>query len=173
MRARIAADVSTVQAISHIPIHGNPQQLASFSSPVKGGNVSKKHAQTEMKPKKVKPTAHIQPSDMTDDIDIGLLREALAAKSAQAASLKAKLASATEKLQQQHGEKEMLRLAKQELESQVTELQTQLETAEKAILETALPNSDYRIKYGAVFFHQKLSVFTNLPRTVGIHSRSH
>jgi len=102
--------------------NGNPQQLASFSSPVKGGNVSKKHAQTEMKPKKVKPTAHIQPSDMTDDIDIGLLREALAAKSTQAASLKAKLASATEKLQQEHGEKEILRLAKQDLESQVSTL---------------------------------------------------
>jgi len=102
--------------------NGNPQQLTSFASPVKGGNVSKKHAQTEMKPKKVKPTAHIQPSDMTDDIDIGLLREALAAKSAQAASLKAKLAFATEKLQQEHGEKEMLRLAKQDLESQVSTL---------------------------------------------------
>ena len=102
--------------------NGNPQQLAPFSSPVKDGNVSKKHAQTEMKPKKVKPTAHIQPSDMTDDIDIGLLREALAAKSAQAASLKSKLASAMEKLQQEHGEKELLRLAKQDLESQVSTL---------------------------------------------------
>ena len=111
-------------------------QLAPFSSPAKGGTVAKLQAQTEMKPKKSKPTAHIQPSDMTDDVDIGLLKEALAAKSAQAASFKAKFkeaedqnAAMAKKFKHEQGEKEMLRLSKQDLESQVTSLASDKEFA--------------------------------------------
>ena len=110
--------------------NSDPQQLGPYSSPARGGDVTKLHAQTEMKLKRTKQAIHIMPSDiMTDDIDIGLLREALAAKSAQTSSLKAKLEeaerqaqSATEKLQVEQGEREMLRLAKQDLESQVSSL---------------------------------------------------
>ena len=110
--------------------NSDPQQLGPYSSPARGGDVTKLHAQTEMKLKRTKQVIHIMPSDiMPDDIDIGLLREALAAKSAQTSSLKAKLEeaerrahSATEKLQVEQGEREMLRLAKQDLESQVSSL---------------------------------------------------
>eukprot|EP00584_Thalassiosira_punctigera_P011700 CAMPEP_0172571500 /NCGR_PEP_ID=MMETSP1067-20121228/131423_1 /TAXON_ID=265564 ORGANISM="Thalassiosira punctigera, Strain Tpunct2005C2" /NCGR_SAMPLE_ID=MMETSP1067 /ASSEMBLY_ACC=CAM_ASM_000444 /LENGTH=212 /DNA_ID=CAMNT_0013363821 /DNA_START=6 /DNA_END=641 /DNA_ORIENTATION=- len=110
--------------------NGDLQNNCLFSSPSRGGNVTKLQARTEMKPKKKsKPTAHILSSALTDDIDIGLLREALAAKSSQAASLKVKLKEAAKqaqaamkKLQHEHGEKEMLRLAKQELASQVSTL---------------------------------------------------
>ena len=56
----------------------------------------------------------------SDDVDIGLSRESLAAKSAHAASFKAKLKEAEEqntamakKLKHENGEKEMLRLTKQ------------------------------------------------------------
>ena len=100
----------------------------NFSSPQSSGTIKKLQAQTEIKPKKIKPTTHIHPFEKTD-VDIGLLREALAAKSAQAAGLKAKLheaqcqiQSAEKRLQNENGEKEMLRLAKQDLESQVSSL---------------------------------------------------
>ncbi|KAL3809142.1 hypothetical protein ACHAXA_007245 [Cyclostephanos tholiformis] len=110
--------------------NSDPQQLGPFSSPTRVGEITKLHAQTEVKLKRTKQAIHIMPSDiMTDDIDIGLLREALTAKSAQTASLKTKLEeaerqvqSATKKLQCEQGEKEMLRMAKQELESQVSTL---------------------------------------------------
>ena len=94
----------------------------SFSSPARGDNAPKREAKTEMKKKLKKPSVQILPPEMKDDFDIGLLREALAAKSLQAANYKAKLASVTEKLQHEHGEKEMLRLAKHDLESQVSTL---------------------------------------------------
>ena len=110
--------------------NSDQQQLGPYSSPARGGEVTKLHAQTEMKLKRTKQALHITPSDIiTDDIDIGFLREALAAKNVQTSSLKAKLEeaerqaqSATEKLQVEQGEREMLRLAKQKLESQVSTL---------------------------------------------------
>eukprot|EP00970_Alexandrium_tamarense_P008549 scaffold1626_cov178-Alexandrium_tamarense.AAC.17 len=102
-------------------------QEAGYASPQ--ANVNKFQAKTEMKLKRPKHTGQISASDLTDEVDIGLLREALASKSAQAADLKAKLEasqkhvqSVEKKLQAEHGEKEMLRLAKEELESQVSSL---------------------------------------------------
>ncbi|KAL7550980.1 hypothetical protein ACHAWF_014188 [Thalassiosira exigua] len=91
-------------------------QIGFFTSPARGGDAARLQAQTEVKPKKAKPSAHILPSDMTDDVDIGLLREALTAKSAQVAALKAKLKEterqaevARRELNHEHGEKELLR----------------------------------------------------------------
>ena len=106
------------------------QQLGQVTSPVRSDIATKPHAQTETKPKKSKPTLHFMSSDyLTNDVNIGLLREALSAKSAQAMSLKAKLMeveqdieSTTAHLQQELGEKEMLRLEKQDLQSQVSNL---------------------------------------------------
>ena len=67
------------------------------------------------------------PSDnMTDDINIALLRKALAAKSAQTANLKTKLEEAEKKLQDERGEKETQRLAKQELTSKVISLRNEI-----------------------------------------------
>ena len=72
--------------------NSDPQQLGPYSSIAQGEDVTKLHAQTELKLKRTKLAIHIMPSDiMTDDIDIGLLREVLAVKSAQTLSLKAKL----------------------------------------------------------------------------------
>eukprot|EP00985_Skeletonema_marinoi_P018960 scaffold10718_cov127-Skeletonema_marinoi.AAC.1 len=105
--------------------NGDPQ----MTSPLRGGNISQKQAQTEMKAKKMKPSAHILTKDKTDNVDVMLLREALASKSSQAAELKTKLQqvqqdveATREKLEYETGEKEMIRMAKHDLESQVTTL---------------------------------------------------
>ena len=110
--------------------NSDPQQLGPFSSPTRVGEITTLHDQTEVKLKRTKQAIHIMPSDiMTDDIDIGLLREALAAKSAQTASLKTKLEeaerqvqSAMKKLQCEQGEKEIL----QTLNERVTALEGDL-----------------------------------------------
>jgi len=117
------------------------QQHVPFASPSRGGmpassaSIVINHPQTAAKPKRQKQT--IQPSDiMTGDVYIGLLREALILKRSQNASLKTEVdearrqaQSASEKLQLEQGEKEMMRLAKQELESQVSNLASEKEFA--------------------------------------------
>jgi chromosome segregation ATPase len=114
--------------------NADPQQHVTFASPSRGGMPTIiTRPQTAAKPKRQKQT--IQPSHiMTDDVDIGLLREALISKRSQNASLKIEVdearrqaQSATEKLQLEKGEKEMMRLAKQELESQVSNLLERIE----------------------------------------------
>ena len=111
-------------------IHGTGNgdlRQGHLSSPARGGKITKTQARTETKPSKSKLTSRILPSSLSDDVDIGLFREALAAKSALTSSLELKLneavkqaQAAEKKLQCEHGEKEMHRLAKQDLESQVS-----------------------------------------------------
>jgi len=102
--------------------NGDPQ----MTSPLRGGNISQKQAQTEMKAKKMKPSAHILTKDKTENVDVMLLREALASKSSQAAELKTKLKqvqqeveATRDKLEYETGEQGV---AKHDLESQVTTL---------------------------------------------------
>ncbi|KAL3805856.1 hypothetical protein HJC23_007817 [Cyclotella cryptica] len=102
---------------------------AAFNSPTGDRMITRVQAKTEIKPKKPKSATQISISHLTEENDIGLLRKALAAKSAQASELKSKLSHAEdqtkyfeEKLEHERGEKEMLRLAKQDLEYQVTAL---------------------------------------------------
>lgn len=113
----------------------NPQQqLGQVTSPSRSGTATILHAQTEMKPSK--PSTHVTSFHVTNEVNIGLLREALAAKSAQATSLKAKLMeverdiqSTSAQLQQEIGEKELLRLEKHDLQSQVSSLASDKEYA--------------------------------------------
>lgn len=114
----------------------DPADQLQFASPDRAGNVKLQQARTEVKPKKVKPTARLLPSDLKDDVDISLLREALSAKAAQADALKARLRdaqgraqAAADKLKSEHGERELLRLAKEDLESQVALLASDKEYA--------------------------------------------
>lgn len=114
----------------------DPADQLQFASPDRAGNVKLHQARTEAKPKKVKPTARLLPSDLKDDVDIGLLREALSAKAAQADALKARLRdaqgraqAAADKLKSELGERELLRLAKEDLESQVSLLASDKEYA--------------------------------------------
>ena len=103
--------------------NSDPQNFGAFSSPTREGGVTKLHAQTEMKLKRTKQAINVMPSNiMTDDIDIGFLRKLLAAKSAQILNLKTKLEEAEKKYQDERGEKELLRMAKQDLASQVSAL---------------------------------------------------
>lgn len=106
----------------------NNSERATFNSP-KGDSITKMQAKTEIKPKKPKSSSQISISALTEENDIDLLRKALAAKSSQAHDLKSKLSCSLDqsqafeqKLLNERGEKEMLRLAKQDLEYQVTAL---------------------------------------------------
>ena len=113
----------------------NPQQqLGQVASPSRLGTATTLHAQTEMKPSK--PSTHFMSYHVTNEVNIGLLREALSAKSAQATSLKAKLMeverdiqSTSAQLQHEIGEKELLRLEKHDLQSQVSSLASDKEYA--------------------------------------------
>ncbi len=105
------------------------QQLGRATSPLRSIVTTKPHALTETKPKQSKLSSHSMPFHVTNEVNIGLLREALAAKSAQATSLKAKLTeveqvihSTSVQLEHELGEKELLRLDKQDLQSQVSTL---------------------------------------------------
>ncbi|KAL7520313.1 hypothetical protein ACHAWX_005043 [Stephanocyclus meneghinianus] len=106
-----------------------PEDRAVLNSPTGDRMIPRVQAKTEIKPKKPRSAIEISTSHLTGENDIGLLRKALAAKSAQTFELKSKLSHAEdqtksieEKLQQERGEKEILRLAKQDLEYQVTAL---------------------------------------------------
>jgi centromeric protein E len=106
----------------------NKPERATFNSP-KGDTITRVQAKTEIKPKKPKSASQISISALTEENDIDLLRQALAAKSSQTLDLKSKLSSSLDqtqaleqKLLRERGEKEMLRLAKQDLEFQVTAL---------------------------------------------------
>jgi hypothetical protein len=114
--------------------NSDPQQLGPYSSPARGGYVTKLHTQTEMKLKRTKQPIHLMPKyKMTNDVGIGLLHEGLAFKSTLTANLKAKLdkaeqqaQSASEKLHVEQREKEVIRLSNIGLESQVALLKGQL-----------------------------------------------
>ena len=111
----------------------NKPDRAIFNSPKSSKSTSdtipKFQAKTEIKPKKPKSTTQISITALTEENDIDLLRKALAAKSSQAHDLRSRLSHALDqttsheqRLQNERREKEMLRMAKLDLEYQVTSL---------------------------------------------------